>query len=96
MAGFSAPLNKGLDFIGNVRNDLHGLAKVLAATLFTDDRFINLAGRKVITLAHLGRHESFVMAQIQIGLGTVFRDKDFAVLKGAHGARINVNVGIEF
>ncbi len=36
------------------------------------------------------------MADIQIGLGAIVSDKDLAVLIRAHGAGVDVNVGVEF
>ena len=35
------------------------------------------------------------MAQIQVGLRAVVGDEDFAVLIGAHGAGIHVQIGIQ-
>ena len=35
---------RGLDFIGDMRNDLNGLAQEFAAAFFFDDREIDLAG----------------------------------------------------
>ena len=35
------------------------------------------------------------MAQIEVGLGAVVCDVDFAVLKGAHGAGVDVEVRIK-
>ena len=35
------------------------------------------------------------MAQVEVGLGAVVEDVDLAVLVGAHGAGIDVDVGIE-
>jgi len=34
------------------------------------------------------------VTQVQVGLGSVFRDKNFPVLIGIHGPRVNVEVGI--
>ncbi len=36
------------------------------------------------------------MAQVEVGLGAVIQDEDFAVLVGAHRAGVNVDVGVEF
>ena len=36
------------------------------------------------------------MAQVQVGLGAVVGDVDLAVLERVHGARVHVQVGIEF
>ena len=35
------------------------------------------------------------MAEVEVGFGTVFGYKHFAVLKRAHGAGIDVDIGIE-
>ena len=39
--------------------------------------------------------KSLVVPQVQVRLGPVFGDKDLAVLKRAHGARIDVDIGVE-
>ncbi len=85
-----------LDFVGDVGNDLHGLAEVIAAPLFAEDGFVNAAGGPVIVAAELGVCESLVMAEVQVGFRAVLGDEDFAVLKRAHGARVNVQVRIAF
>ncbi|MNT66711.1 hypothetical protein D3C72_2047950 [compost metagenome] len=35
------------------------------------------------------------MAQVEIGLGAVLGDEDLAMLGGRHGARIDVEIGVE-
>ena len=40
--------------------------------------------------------EALVVAQVEIGLGAVVGDEDFAVLERAHGAGIDVQIRIEF
>ena len=40
--------------------------------------------------------EALVMAQVQIRLGAVVGDEDLPVLGGAHGAGIDVQIGVEF
>ena len=40
--------------------------------------------------------KAFVVAEVEIGLGAIVCDKDFAVLKRAHGARVDVQVRVEF
>ena len=77
-------------------NDLHRAAQIVALTLFLQHPVIDLAGGEVVVLAHGGADETFVMPQVQIGLGAVAGDEDLAVLKRAHGARIDIDIGIEF
>ena len=42
------PLDRGLDLVGDVRNDLHRRAEVLAAPLLGDDVEVDAAGRDVV------------------------------------------------
>ena len=94
-ANASAALDKDLNFVRYVRDHLHGPAEVFAPAFFANHRFVDLTGRKIVGTAHLGRHKTLVMAQIKIGLGPIFGDEHFAVLKRAHRARVDVDVGVE-
>ena len=38
----------GLDFVGDVRDHLHGLAEIIAAPLAWDDLFVDAAGGQVV------------------------------------------------
>ena len=83
------------DFVGDVRDHLDRAAQIFAATLFFDDAQIDLA-RRVVRLAREGAiGEPLVVPQVEIGLGAVVEHVDFAVLIGAHRARIDVDVRIE-
>ena len=84
-----------LDLVGDVRDDLHGLAQVVAPPFLAQHRLVDLAGGEVVHLAHARGDEALVMAQVQVGLGAVFGDEDLAVLERAHRAGIDVDVGIE-
>src|SRR5229473_2888018 len=85
-----------LDFIGHVRNHLDGLAEVIAAALFGEDRLVDAAGGPVIVAGKLGMCEALVVAQIEVRLRAVFGHKDFTMLKRAHCTGINVQVRIAF
>src|SRR5882724_10710076 len=89
-------LDDGLDFVGDVRDDLNGLAEVIAAALFGENGFVDAAGGPVIVAGKFGVGEALVVAEIEVGFGAVFGDKDFAVLKGAHRTGIHVQVRIAF
>ena len=39
--------------------------------------------------------EAFVVAQVEVGFGSVVEDIDFPVLVGAHGAGIDIEIGVE-
>ena len=79
-----------------MRDDLHRLAEVVAAALLGDDRRVDLARRVVAVLGEHGAGgEALVVAEVEVGLGTVLGDVDLAVLVGRHGPRIDVEVGIQ-
>ena len=87
--------NARLDLVGDVRNDLHGLAQELAAPLLVDHRQVDLAGGVVRVAGQRAVGEPLVVAQVEVGLAAVVQHVDFAVLVGAHRAGIDVDVRIE-
>ncbi len=78
-----------------MRDHLDGAAEIVAAALLLDHRLVDLAGGEVVVAAHLGALEALVMPKIKVGLGAVLGDEHLAVLKRAHGARIDVDVGVQ-
>ena len=92
---FAAGINALLDLVGHVRDHLHGFAKVITAAFLLNDRFVNLAGAETIKTGKFSAGKTFVMAEVEVGLGAVFEDVHFAVLERAHGAWIDIEVGVE-
>ncbi len=84
-----------LDLVGDVRDDLHRVAEVLAAALARDHLRVDLARRDVRRLAQLDVEEALVVPDVEIGLGAVVRDEDLTVLEGVHRARVDVEIGVE-
>src|SRR5690606_17130152 len=93
--GLGAAHDDILDFVRDVRNDLYRLAQVIAAAFLAQDRFVNLPGGEVVHLAHARRDEALVVAEVKVGFCAVFSHEHFAVLKGAHGAGVDVDIGVE-
>ena len=83
-----------LDGLGHVRDDLHGAAEEIAAPLAGDERLVDGALGEVALAGEVLVDEALVVAEIQIALVAVFGDEHLAVLEGAHGARVNVQVRI--
>ena len=84
-----------LDLIGDVRDDLDGVAEVFAAAFLGDDGRVDLAGCDVGRAFEVFIEEALVVADVQVRFGAVVGDEDFAVLEGVHRARIHVQIGIE-
>ncbi len=83
------------DFVGDVRNHLHGRAEVVTAAFAADDVLVDAAGGDRMLAAEPGAHEALVVAQVQVGFGAVVGDVHLAVLERAHGARIDVDIGVQ-
>ncbi len=90
-----AQLMRALDLVGDVRDDLHGRAEVVAAAFLGDHAFVDAARREIAVAAGGRAHEALVVAEVEVGLGAVIGDEHFAVLERAHRARIHVDVRVE-
>ena len=84
-----------LDLVGDVGDDLDGLAEVSALTLLVQHVPVHLAGGQVRVLVQVLVDEAFVMAEVEVGLSAVVGDEDLAVLQGTHGARVHVHIGVQ-
>ena len=98
-SGFGVSLglqaHAALDLVGDVRDDLHGVAEVLAAALAGDHLRVDLARRDVRGLAELDVEEALVVADVEVGLRAVVGHEDLAVLERVHRARVDVEIRVE-
>ena len=78
-----------------MRDDLHGAAQVVALALLADDVVVDGARGDVGVAGKALVDEALVVPQVEVGLGAVVGDEDLAVLERAHGARVDVEVGVE-
>jgi phage-related tail protein len=56
---------------------------------------IDFAGGGVVQFAAMDAGEALVMAEVEVGFGAVIGDEDLAMLIRAHGAGIDVQIGVE-
>lgn len=83
------------DFVGDMRNHLHGGTQIIAATLLADHVLVDTAGGHRVLARQARAHVALVVAQIQVGFGTVVGDVDLAMLERAHRARIHVDIRVQ-
>ena len=88
-------VNEVLDLVRDVRDDLNGLAKVLAAAFLVEDVPVDLAGREVGEFIQVFVDEALVVTKVKVGLCAVLGHVNFAVLVRAHGARVHVDVRVK-
>ena len=86
----------GLDLIGNMGNDLHRTAQVIAPAFLRNNGLVDFTGSHIGTLGQVDINKPFVMAQVQVRFRAVIRHEHFAVLIRAHGSRIDIDIRIEF
>src|SRR5580698_5441960 len=84
-----------LDLVGDVGDDLDSFAEVVAAALFGNDLLIDPASGEIVITCEAGVGEALVVTQIEVSFRTVVGDEDLAVLEGAHGTRIDVEIGVK-
>src|SRR5918992_2656703 len=87
--------DRGLDLIGDVRDDLHRGTEELATSLLGDHVQVDAAGRDVVCLGERPVDEPLVVAEVEVRLRAVVGDEHLAVLEGRHRPWIDVQVGIE-
>ena len=92
---FAHAVHEFLDLIGDVRNDLHGRAEVFAPALLVQHVPVDLAGGQVGILVQIFVNETLIVSQIQIRFRAVLCDIHFAVLIGAHGSGVHIDIGIQ-
>ena len=89
------PVDKLLDFVGDMGNDLDRRAQILSPALLVQHIPVNLAGGQVGILVQVFVDKPLIVAQIQICLRTVLGDVDFSVLVRTHGTRIDVDIRVQ-
>ena len=78
-----------------MRDHLNGLPEVVSAALFREDALIDAAAGDVVGLGQACVSEALIVAEVKVSLRSIVGDEHFSVLKRAHGARIDVQIGIE-
>ena len=84
-----------LDLVGDVGNDLHGLAQICTLTFLVQYVPVHLAGGQVGVFVQVLVDEALVVAQIQIGLSAIVGHEHLTVLQRAHGAGIHIHIGVQ-
>ncbi len=89
-------IDTGFDFVGNMGDHLNRTPIVIAVALVLQDIPVNSARSNIAVLGQALVDKAFVMAKIQIRFRSVIGYENLSVLKRVHGARINIQIGVEF
>ena len=83
------------DLVGDVGDDLDGVAQVVAPPLLGQHRRVDRPGGRRRVAMEVLVDEALVVAEVEVGLTPVLGDEHLAVLRRVHGAGIDVDVGVE-
>jgi hypothetical protein len=93
---FGQGADAGFDLVGDVGDHLDGVAEVVAAAFLLEHIPIDAAGGDGGGAGGGLAGEALVVAEVEVGFHAVVGHIDFAMLVGAHGAGIDVEVGSIF
>ena len=79
--------------VGDVGYNLHRLAQVVAASFLVDDAAVDAAGGHIVGRGYPDVGETFIVAQVEVGLMPVDGYIAFAVFIGAERAGVDVDIG---
>ena len=89
-------VDPALDLVGDMGDDLDGGAQIVAPALPVEHGPVHLARGHGAVAREALIHEPLIVAQVQVRLGAVVGDEHLAVLVGAHGPRVYVDIGVKF
>src|SRR6266851_2460610 len=88
-------LDELLDRVGNVGDNLDRRPEIFAAPFAADHCRVDPAGGDRISTPRGGPHIALIMAQFELGLGSVVGDEYLAMLVGAHCGGVDIQIGVE-
>ena len=95
IAGLAQSHDVALDFVGDVRDNLHGLAQIIAAAFLVDYALIDATGGHIVGTCGLDIGETLVVAEVEVGLMAVHCHIALAVLIGIERTRVNIDVRVK-
>ena len=92
---FPHGIDKAFDLARDMGNDLHRLAQIFAAAFFGEHVPVYLSRSEVGVLVQILVDKAFIMPQVQVGLRAVLGHEYLAVLIGAHGAGVYIDIRVQ-
>ena len=89
-------LNISFDFVGDMRDYLHGFTQEVAPAFFVYHILINPSGSDIIGTVSFNVEKSFVVSEIQIGLVPIHRHVTFTMFIWVQCSGIDIDVWIKF
>ena len=84
-----------LDLVGDVRNHLNGLAKIVATTLTVDDGLVDPASSDRIVARCADASETLIVAKVEVGLHAIDSHIALTMLVWVERTRVDVDIWVE-
>ena len=84
-----------LDLVGDVRNDLNGLAKVVATTLTVDDGLVDPTRSDRIVARCAYASETLIVTEVEVGLHAIDSHIALSMLVWVERAWVDVDIWVE-
>ena len=91
----SQQLHISLDLVGDMRNNLHSLAQIIALAFLIYHTLINTTCRNIVRACSRNIQKTFIMSQVQVRFMSVYGYITFTVLIRVQCTRIDINVGVK-
>ena len=96
VAGIAEIFHATFDFVGDMRYYLDGLSEVVAAALLVNHALIDTAGGHIVCTRGMHICKALVVTEVEVGFMAVFGHITLAVFVGVEGARVDVDIRVEF
>ena len=83
-----------LDGVGDMRDNLHRAAQKVTPALPGDEALVDGALSDIGIMREVLVDEALVVPQVEVALEAIVGDEDLAMLEGAHGAGVDVEIGV--
>src|SRR5690625_2785064 len=84
------------DLIRDMRDNLNCFSQIGSLAFLADHIVVNTAGCYIIFLRGPYSEEALIVSQIQVSLCTVIGYIHLPVLVGIHGARVDIDIRVQF
>ena len=85
-----------LNFIGDMRDKLHGSAQIIPSPFFGNDRAVYRTCCEIRVLIEINPCKSFIIAEIEVGFRPVPCHEHLTVLEWVHRTSIRVEIWVDF
>ena len=92
---FADRIDERLDLVGDMRDNLHGFAQILARSLLVEHIPVYLTSGQVGEFVQILVDKALIVTEVEVGFRAVVGDVYFAVLERTHRAGVYIDIRVE-